>query len=454
LFGKSGNLYLLYQKIAVMKVPLIPFASVDSIIKELRIPDPGQATIREIVALVNGVESQTGIKYVRMEMGVPGLKPAQVGIEAEIEALRAGVASIYPMVDGVPALKQEAARFIKAFMDVDVAPAACIPAVGIMQATYTTFMAAAHTDKQKDTALFIDPGFPVQKQQMMVAGLKYESFDVFAFRGEKLRAKLESYLKKGNIHSIIYSNPNNPTWICLTEVELRIIGELSEKYDVIIMEDLAYFGMDFRRDLYTPGRPPWQATVAKYTGNYILFISGSKIFSYAGQRIAVMAISPALFSREYPDLQARFRCTTFGNAITQRILYALTSGTCHSAQYALAAMFKAASDGSFNFVEEVKEYGEKAGIMKRMFVENGFHIVYDNDLGDPIGDGFYFTVGYAGMTEAQLVHNLLYFGISAIGLKNTGSEREGIRACVSHVRRDQFPDLERRLKMFNEFYRD
>jgi len=235
-----------------MKVPLIPFASVDSIIKELRIPDPGQATIREIVALVNGVESQTGIKYVRMEMGVPGLKPAQVGIEAEIEALRAGVASIYPMVDGVPALKQEAARFIKAFMDVDVAPAACIPAVGIMQATYTTFMAAAHTDKQKDMALFIDPGFPVQKQQMMVAGLKYESFDVFAFRGEKLRAKLESYLKKGNIHSIIYSNPNNPTWICLTEEELRIIGELSEKYDVIIMEDLAYFGMDFRRDLYTP----------------------------------------------------------------------------------------------------------------------------------------------------------------------------------------------------------
>ncbi len=437
-----------------MNVPLIPFETVDHIIRKLGIPDPGQATIREIVALVNGVEAETGVRFVRMEMGVPGLKPAQVGVEAEIAALRAGVASIYPMVDGVPELKKEAARFIKMFMDVDVSPAACIPAVGSMQATYAAFMAAAHTDKQKDTALFIDPGFPVQKQQMMVMGQKYEMFDVYAFRGEKLRDKLESYFSKGNIHSVIYSNPNNPTWICLTEEELQIIGELATKYDVIVMEDLAYFGMDFRKDLYTPGKAPWQPTVARYTGNYIIFISGSKIFSYAGQRSAVMAISPDLFSREYPDLQTRFKCTTFGNTITQRILYALTSGAGHSSQYALAAMFKAASDGTFNFVEEVKEYGEKAKIMKKLFVENGFHIVYEHDLGDPIGDGFYFTIGYRGMTESELVRNLLYFGISAIGLKSTGSEREGIRACVSPVRRDQFRDLEQRLKMFNHFYQD
>ncbi len=437
-----------------MNEPFLPVETVDQVITELRIPDPGQATIREIVALVNGVEARTGVKYVRMEMGVPGLKPAQVGVEAEIDALRRGVASIYPMVDGVPELKQEAARFIKLFMDVDVEPAACIPAVGSMQATYAAFMAAGFTDKRKDTALFIDPGFPVQKQQMMVMGLKYETFDVFEWRGPRLREKLEQYFSKGNIHSVIYSNPNNPTWICLTEEELQIIGELATKYDVIVMEDLAYFGMDFRKDLYTPGRPPYQSTVARYTDHYIIFISSSKIFSYAGQRIAVMALSPRLFKREYPDLQARFQCSTFGNTLTQRILYALTSGAGHTGQYALAAMFRAASNGEFNFVEEVKEYGEKAREMKRLFTENGFYIVYDNDLGDPIGDGFYFTVGYPGMTGAQLVHNLLYFGISAIGLKNTGSEREGIRACVSHVRRDQFPDLEERLRRFDLFYKN
>jgi hypothetical protein len=57
------------------------------------------------------------------------------------------------------------------------------------------------------------------------------------------------------------------------------------------------------------------------------------------------------------------------------------------------------------------------------------------------------------MTGADLVKNLLCFGISAISLLNTGSEREGIRACVSHVKRDQFVDLEKRLKLFNMYFK-
>lgn len=433
--------------------PLIPKEIIDNTLQELRIPDPGNASIRELVALVNAVEARTNVKYIRMEMGVPGLPPAHIGVEAEIEALRKGVASIYPMVDGVKVLKDEASRFVKSFMDIDISPRGCIPTVGAMQGTYTAFMAAGNLDRKKDTILFIDPGFPVQKQQLMVMGVKYANFDVFNFRGDKLRDKLEEMLQNGNVSAVVYSNPNNPSWICLTEEELRIIGEMANKYDLLVMEDLAYFGMDFRKDLYTPGKPPYQPTVARYTDNYIIFISSSKIFSYAGQRCAVMCISDKLYDREYPWLQERFKSSTFGNTVVLRILYALTSGISHSAQYAMAAMLKAASDGKFNFVEEVKEYGEKARIMKDLFLRNGFYIVYDQDMGEPLADGFYFTIAYPGMTGAELVHNLLYFGISAIALGNTGSERQGLRACVSHVYRSQFDDLGKRLALFNENFR-
>ena len=422
---------------------------IDQKIKELRIPDIGKASIREIVALVNLVEEETDKKYIRMEMGVPGLPPSQVGVNAEIEALKNGVASIYPMVDGIKPLKKEASRFVKNFLDIEVSPKSCIPTVGSMQGTYSAFLAAGNADPIKDTALFIDPGFPVQKQQMMVLGLKYETFDVFHFRGEKLREKLEQYLSKGNINSIIYSNPNNPSWICFTEKELEIIGDLSNKYDVIIMEDLAYFGMDFRRDLSKPGEPPFQSTVAKFTSNYILFISSSKIFSYAGQRCGLMVISDQLYDREYEGLQKRFQGPTFGSTITLRILYSVSSGTSHSAQWALASMLKSVSDGEFNFVEDVKEYGEKAKVMKKLFLDNGFDIVYKKDLDEPIADGFYFTLFYPGMTGNELVENLLYYGISAIALDNTGSEEEGIRACVSFVQRNQFEELEERLKSFH-----
>ena len=425
---------------------------VDQKVRDLRIKDIGRASIREIVALVNLVEEETGIRFIRMEMGVPGLPPANVGTEAEIEALKRGVASIYPMVDGIKPLKEEASGFIRNFMNITVNPRGCIPTVGSMQGTYAAFMLAGNLDKNKDTALFIDPGFPVQKNQMQVLGQKYVAFDVFNFRGGKLREKLESYFSKGNIHSVIYSNPNNPTWVCLTEEELKIIGGLATKYDVIVMEDLAYFAMDFRVDYSKPGSPPFQPTVARYTDNFILFISSSKIFSYAGQRCGIMAISDKLYSREFPNIQDRFGGSTFGSTITLRILYAFSSGTCHSAQWALTAMLKAANEGKFNFVESVREYGEKAKVMKRLFLENGFRLVYEKDMDKPVADGFYFTVAYPGMGGNDLVRNLLYYGISAIGLEETGSEQEGIRACVSFVRRDQFADLEERLKLFNEYF--
>jgi hypothetical protein len=162
-----------------------------------------------------------------------------------------------------------------------------------------------------------------------------------------------------------------------------------------------------------------------------------------------MVISNQLYNREFPDLQKRFESPTFGSTIVLRLLYSISSGTSHSAQWALAAMLEASNNGKFNFVEDVKAYGEKAHVMKKLFVENGFEIVYKTDLDEPIADGFYFTLSYPGMTGNQLVENLLYYGISAIALDNTGSDEEGIRACVSFVQPGQFDDLEKRLQLFN-----
>jgi aspartate/methionine/tyrosine aminotransferase len=427
----------------------ISFELVTRLIAEMNLPSVGKASIREIKRLIDHIERESGKKYIRMEMGIPGLKPSSIGTDAEIEALRNGVAAIYPDIDGTPALKNEISRFVKNFMNIDVLPEACIPTVGSMQGSFAAFLTLARMDEARDTTLFIDPGFPVHKQQHKVLGQKFESFDVYNYRGEKLREKLESYFVKGNIHSVLYSNPNNPSWICFTDEELKIIGDLANKYDVIICEDLAYFGMDFRKDYSKPGEPPYQPSVANYTGNYILFISSSKVFSYAGQRIGMMVISNELFHKKAPGLKKYYNSDIFGRAMIFGTVYALSSGTAHSAQYALAAMLKAANEGRFNFVEDVKLYGDKARIMKKLFVDNGFHIVYDTDVDKPIADGFYFTIAYPGFTGEELIEELFYYGISAISLAITGSERlEGLRACVSLVQPAQFPDLEERLKKF------
>lgn len=436
---------------STIRITPIDFDIVTQKVKDSKLESPGKASIREIKKLVDEIEKATGEKYVRMEMGIPGLPPTKVGVEAEIEALKSGVASIYPDIYGIPQLKTETSRFVKLFMDIDVSPEGCIPTCGSMMGSFASFMTINRCNPEKDTSLLIDPGFPVHRQQLKVLNQKMESFDVYNYRGDKLKEKLESILSKGNISCMLYSNPNNPSWICFTEKELKIIGDLCSKYDVIAIEDLAYFAMDFRRDMSKPGVPPYQPTVARYTENYILTISSSKAFSYAGQRVGMLIISDELYNRSYPNLKKYYAKDLFGYSMVFGSIYTLSAGITHSSQYALAAIFKAANDGKLNFVEEVKEYGEKAKIMKKIFTDNGFKIVYDKDEDEPIADGFYFTFAYPGFTGEELLNEMLYYGISAISLAITGSERlEGIRACVSLVRRDQFKDLEYRLKRFNE----
>lgn len=425
-------------------------ALIDRIIKEFNIEDFSQATIREVKAIAAQAEATSGVEFIKMEMGVPGLPPSAIGVEAEVEALKQGVASLYPDINGLPALKQEASRFVKAFINIEISPEGCVPVTGSMQGTFASFLTCCQCDERKDTVLFIDPGFPVQKQQLVVMGYKYETFDVYDYRGtEKLKMKLESYLKKGNIAAIIYSNPNNPSWMCLQEDELRIIGELATQYDTIVLEDLAYFAMDFRKELGKPFTPPFQNSVAHFAKYYVLLISGSKAFSYAGQRIGVSCISDALYHRTYPGLTKRYgKGITFGTAFIHRILYALSSGTSHSAQYALAAMLKAASDGTYHFLDEVKVYGERARRLKDIFLRHGFFLTYDKDLDEPVADGFYFTIGYPGMTSGELAKELMYYGVSAISLDTTGSNRQGLRACTSFIQDHQYAQLEERMTQF------
>ncbi|MDD5571661.1 MAG: pyridoxal phosphate-dependent aminotransferase [Bacteroidales bacterium] len=436
-----------------MKDTPIDHEVVSRLIEESRISNIGKASIREIKRLVDNIEKETGKKFIRMEMGIPGLPPNSIGVKAEIEALKSGVASVYPDIEGIFQLKKEIQKFVKLFLDTDINSDNCVPTAGSMQASLASFITLSRMQENKDTVLFIDPGFPVHKQQCRIFGIKYESFDIFNFRGEKLKEKLESYLKKGNFISILYSNPNNPSWICFTESELKIIGDLANKYDVTVLEDLAYFGMDFRKDYSKPGVPPHQPTIAKYTDNYILFISGSKLFSYAGQRIGMMVISDKLFNKQAAGLKRHYTTDIFGRAMIYGTLYASTAGTAHSVQYAMTAILKAANDGKFVITDEVKEYGKKAKIMKKLFIDNGFKIVYDKDIDLPLADGFYFTFSYLGMSGEELLKELLFFGISAISLSITGSEREeGMRACVSLVPRDQLPELECRLKKFKELH--
>ena len=419
------------------------------ILAEMDIDDVSRTSIRQCQMLGNKLEEGQGEPFSHLEIGVPGIPACPIGIAAQKEALDKGLSAIYPPVQGIPELKKNAAEFIKAFIDVDIDPKGIVPTVGSMQGSMTSILECSQLHPGKDTILYICPGFSAHGRQPDILGIKNLFFDVYEYRSESLREKLESYLKEGNIAAILYSNPNNPAWICLSEEELAIIGDLANKYDVIILEDMAYLCMDFRKDMSVPFQPPFQSTVARYTDNYVLLLSGSKIFSYAGERIGISCISNKLYEREFPALKEKWGIARFGDNFILNYLYVNTSGTSHSAQYALSAMFKAAVEGRYNFVKELREYAIRAHKSRQLFEENGFHLVYDKDIEQTISDGFFYTVEYKSLGNRELLEALLLCGIIAIPLNTTGSGQAGIRVCVSRLGNEEdFRRLDEHLKLF------
>ena len=178
-------------------------------------------------------------------------------------------------------------------------------------------------------------------------------------------------------------------------------------------------------------------------------ISASKIFSYARERVGLVAISQKLFHREYPKLKERYGLSSFGDNFILTYIYVNTSGCSRSAQNAMSEMMEASVSGQYDFVAEMREYARRAHRSKEIFFSHGFSLVYDKDLDQDLSDGFFYTIGYKGLKGSELLYNLLRCGVCAITLNATRSEQQGIRVCVSMLNKEEdFIKLDERLGLF------
>ena len=74
----------------IQKDTPINFDIVREKINESGLEQIGNATIREIVRLVNNIEKASGEKFIRMEMGVPGIDPPGMEPEVKLKLFKKG----------------------------------------------------------------------------------------------------------------------------------------------------------------------------------------------------------------------------------------------------------------------------------------------------------------------------------------------------------------------------
>ena len=413
--------------------------------------DQNNLSIRETNRLATIISKKGNIEFIRMEMGIPNIPPSNIAKEAEKEAIDKGMQGFYPPFDGISELKSAGSAFVKAFLDINVGPENVIPTCGSLQGGYISQALAGNMHPGKDTILYLDPTFPVTRYQAKFLGLNSTGIELYDNRGEELIKAINKKVENGNIGGILWSSPNNPSWSCLTESELEGIANICDNNNILAIEDLAYLGMDFRKDYSQPHQKPYIPTIGKFGTNWVTLISASKAFSLPGARCGLAIISPKLDKMEFQGLGEFCGRKRFGHAFSLGGLYVTTSGVSHTAQFALAKILEASTKGEFNFVKITSAYGERARHVRKLFSKYGFKQVYEKDMGETVGDGFYLTMSYPNFDGNSLMLELMRYGISTITLKSTGSNRhEGLRICISFVDLKDMPNLEVKLKQFME----
>ena len=408
-------------------------------------------SIRETNRLATLISQKGNFDFVRMEMGIPNLPTPDIAKEAEKKAIDQGLQGIYPPFDGIPELKSAGSNFVKAFLNMNVEPKHVVPTCGSLQGGYISQALAGNMHKGKDTILYLDPTFPVTRYQAKFLGLRSEGIELYDNRGDRLLEAINEKISGGNVGGLLWSSPNNPSWSCLNEEELKGIAEICDENDILAIEDLAYLGMDFRKDYSKPNTKPYIPTISKFGKNWITLISASKAFSFPGPRCGLAIISPELNEQEFEQLGNFCGRKRFGHAFSLGGLYVTTSGTSHTAQFALAKMLEKATSGEYNFIKVTSAYGKRAKKVRSIFLKYGFKQVYEKDMDETVGDGFYLTMSYPGYDGTNLMLELMKYGISTITLKSTGSNRhEGLRVCILFVDEKDMPVLEERLSKFME----
>lgn len=71
---------------------------VASVAREMKVADLQNATIGDILLVASRLEELTGIPFIRMDQGSPGLPANRIGIEAEKAALDKGLGAQYPQL--------------------------------------------------------------------------------------------------------------------------------------------------------------------------------------------------------------------------------------------------------------------------------------------------------------------------------------------------------------------
>jgi aspartate/methionine/tyrosine aminotransferase len=228
----------------------------------------------EMLGRATELERQ-GRNIIHLEIGEPDFDTPEPIIRAGIEWLKKG-ATHYSPVPGVWDLRTAIAQHLSLHHPVQIDPRNILVTPGAKMMIFSIIQSIVDPG---DEVICPDPSYPAYEAAIRTAGgkpvrVRLEESKQFRFDLNELARLITSRTKM-----IVINSPQNPTGGVLTLDDLKKIGELARKHDLLILSDEIY------SEIYYTDRPASILDVPELLDRVFLVNGFSKIYAMTGWRL-------------------------------------------------------------------------------------------------------------------------------------------------------------------------
>ena len=222
-----------------------------------------------------------GRSIIHLELGEPDFHPAAPVVDSLRNAVAAGL-DRYCATRGIPALREEIARYLARTRKLSVRPEQVLVAPGCKMALSLAMMALIEPG---DEVLYPDPGFPIYPSFSRGLGARAIPFGLT--EKNKFQPDLVDIASKITAQTkvLIFNSPNNPTGTVFDDRAVEGIATLAKEHDLWVITDEIYARIVFHGEY----RSIW--SIPEMAERTVIIDGFSKSFAMTGWRLGY-AVAP------------------------------------------------------------------------------------------------------------------------------------------------------------------
>jgi succinyldiaminopimelate transaminase len=192
----------------------------------------------------------------------------------------------YPLAQGLPELREAAARWVSRRFDVELDPETeIVPTYGSKEAIFALAPLLVDPAAEKRLVVHGEPAYPVYERGALLAGAEVTTLPLL--RAHRFLPDLDAVpAETWRRTAILWVNyPNNPTGAVAPREFYERVAELAARYEFVVASDEAYTELWF-------DEPPPSALQAGDRSRIVVFQTLSKRSSMTGYRSGFVAAPP------------------------------------------------------------------------------------------------------------------------------------------------------------------